>query len=235
FIYALTGIAISSTIMALLMIPAWFIIVRGLYQFSGWLKAAAHIITGIIYSFSWYFLYLWLFDLLVGREMLGANFTQNRGWIMFSTFTVYVITFAVIRTIESRKRLRIKERQTAELKELSRQQEIATLKAQLNPHFLFNTLNSINASVTKDPEGTREMISKLSDILRYSLESFEKEQVSLSEELNFVKTYLALEKHRLGSRLKIEFNIDNNLQNVPIPPMIFQPLVENAVKHGIAP
>jgi LytS/YehU family sensor histidine kinase len=182
----------------------------------------------------WYYLYITLFDFLIGREALGESFTENLGWILFSTFTIYMITFAVIHTIESLKKLRLKEKQTAELKGLSRQQEIATLKAQLNPHFLFNTLNSINATVTKDPGATRQMIAKLSEMLRYSLDSFEKEQVSIAEELHFVKTYLDLEQRRLGDRLKVDIDMDEKIKDLPVPPMILQPLVENAVKHGIA-
>jgi sensor histidine kinase YesM len=138
FIYAFSGMAMSSTIMAVLMIPAWFLIVRGMHPYNGWIKAVAHLITGTIYTFSWYYLYLWIFDLTVGRQLLDESFTQNSQWILFTTFMVYVITFAVIHTIESLKQLRLKEKQAAELKELSRQQEISTLKAQLNPHFLFN-------------------------------------------------------------------------------------------------
>lgn len=229
------GMGLSNALMGVLMIPSWYLIVRGLYHKSGWIKAGAHIAVGLAFTIIWYFSYLALFDWVFGRELLGDQFIDNRGWIMFSTFIIYLIAFAIIHTIESSKRLRVKKQQAAELKEASRQQEIATLKAQLNPHFLFNTLNSINATVTKDPEQTREMIAKLSDMLRYSLDSFEKEEVSLSDELNFVKTYLSLEKRRLGERLNVELAIDDDTKNIPIPPMIVQPLVENAVKHGIAP
>lgn len=232
---AIFGMALSTGLLGLLMLPSWFLIVRGLHQKSWWIKAGMHLTVGLVITVAWFYSYLGLFDLFFGRELLGARFTENRGWIMLSTFMIYLIVFAIIHTIESLKQLRNKEKQTAELKEASRQQEIATLKAQLNPHFLFNTLNSINATVTKDPEQTREMISKLSEMLRYSLDSFEKEEVSLSEELNFVKTYLSLEKTRLGDRLNIDLAIKDDIENIPVPPMILQPLAENAVKHGVAP
>lgn len=232
---AVFSMGLSNTLLGLLMLPSWFVIVRGLHQKSWWIKAGTHLAAGLVVTFAWYYLYLGLFDLIFGRELLGERFTENRGWIMLSTFMIYLIVFAIIHTIESLKQLHNKEKQTAELKEASRQQEIATLKAQLNPHFLFNTLNSINATVTKDPEQTREMIAKLSEMLRYSLDSFEKEEVNLSEELNFVKTYLTLEKTRLNDRLKIDLAIKDDIKNIPVPPMILQPLVENAVKHGVAP
>lgn len=232
---AVIGMGLSSLIMVVLMIPAWILIVRELHYTRGWIKLFAHLAAGIIYTFAWYYLYLFMFDLLFGRELLGPGFTQNSGWIMFSTFTIYVITFSVIHAIESRKELQLKEKQAKELKKLSRKQEIAVLKAQLNPHFLFNTLNSINAAVTSDPQETRSMIAKLSEMLRYSLDSSEKEYVTLAEELQFVKRYLDLEQRRLGNRLNVQYQVDETVLDLRIPPMILQPLAENAVKHGIAP
>jgi two-component system, LytTR family, sensor kinase len=122
-----------------------------------------------------------------------------------------------------------------ELKELAYQSEIKALKAQIEPHFLFNTLNSISASVPPELEKTRVLISKLADTFRYALHASERPVVSLEEELLFIKTWLELEKHRFGNRLQIEFSVDNPVLSTPIPPMLLQPLVENAIKHGISP
>jgi two-component system, LytTR family, sensor kinase len=109
------------------------------------------------------------------------------------------------------------------------------LKAQIQPHFLFNTLNSISASVPKEMEHTREMIAKLADTFRYSLQASEQEWISLEEELDFTKTTLDLEKERLKKRLTVVYNIDESLLGIKIPPMLLQPITENAIKHGIAP
>jgi sensor histidine kinase YesM len=235
FIFSLFGTILSTLIMLIYMVGIWFVLVRELYQANWIIKLILHGITSIAFTVAWYYSYLYLFDFLFGIERLGGEFQTNQAWIMFSTFIEYVLVFTVVHIIESLKQLRIKEKQAAELKELSRKQEIATLKAQLNPHFLFNTLNSINAAVMQQPEEAQEMIARLSEMLRYSLDSFEKEYVPLTDEINFVKTYLDLEKTRLGDRLEMEFNIDDQLKQVSIPPMICQPLVENAVKHGISP
>jgi LytS/YehU family sensor histidine kinase len=113
--------------------------------------------------------------------------------------------------------------------------ELTVLKGQLNPHFLFNTLNSINALVSSNPEGARHVLAQLAEVLRYSLDSDRKPMVALAEELHFVETYLDIEKARYERRLQVKMEIDNSARPLLVPPMILQPLVENAVKHGIAP
>nr|NIV10025.1 hypothetical protein [Fodinibius sp.] len=227
---------LSTSIKVLLLFGSWFLIIRELYKSSGWIKLVAHLFVGIAFAWGWYYSYLWIFDLLFGLEFLeGGGFLEEKVWIMSSAYFEYAITFSVIHIMDSMKKLRLREQQAAELRELSNRQQIDNLKAQLNPHFLFNTLNSINAMVSKDVDQTRDMITGLSDMLRYSIRSFEKDRVALSEELEFVRQYLELEKHRYGDRLQYSLSVDDDLSNVEIPPMIIQPIVENAVKHGIAP
>jgi len=238
FINVFKGEAMGTTLMVIYMVPVWYGVVRELHFIKGWIKLLLHLILGVTLSVVWYYSYLGAFDLFFGLERLGEGleaFKDNKYWIILTTFMIYAITFAVIHIIQSVKQLREVEKRSAELKEHSRNLEFANLKAQLNPHFLFNTLNSISATVTKDPEGTRQMIAKLSEMLRYSLDSFEKRQVSFADELKFVRTYLDLEQRRFGDRLKVHFDIDRGIRDLPVPPMILQPLVENAVKHGIAP
>lgn len=233
---AFLGSALSTSIKVLLLFGSWYLIVRKCYKCSGWVKLILHIFGGITFVVIWYYSYLFLFDLFIGIEYLaGGGFIENRIWVMFSVCFDYGIVFSIIHVIDSVKKLRERERQAAKLQELSNKQQIANLKAQLNPHFLFNTLNSINAMVSKDVDQTRDMITGLSDMLRYSIRSFEKDRVALSEELEFVRQYLELEKHRYGDRLQYSIILDEDLSNVEIPPMIIQPIVENAVKHGIAP
>ncbi|WP_445665637.1 sensor histidine kinase [Fodinibius sp. AD559] len=235
-IAAFINSALSASIKVLLLFGSWYLIIREMYKFSGWIKLAAHVFAGVIFAVGWYYSYLWIFDLLFGLEFLeGGGFLEEKTWIMSSAYFEYAITFSVIHIMDSMKKLRLRKQQAAELRELSTRQQIANLKAQLNPHFLFNTLNSINAMVSKDVGQTRDMITGLSDMLRYSIRSFEKDRVALSEELEFVRQYLELEKHRYGDRLQYAIAIDEDLSNVEIPPMIIQPIVENAVKHGIAP
>ena len=108
------------------------------------------------------------------------------------------------------------------------------LKSQINPHFIFNALNSIRALVDEEPSKSKRAINHLSNILRSSLVLDKKRLTSLKEELDTTKDYLALESIRFEERLQTEFNIEPETENVPVPPMMLQTLVENGIKHGIS-
>ena len=112
--------------------------------------------------------------------------------------------------------------------------EAKILRAQLNPHFMFNSLNSIRALITEDPAKAQASLTQLSNLLRNSLLSDRQKTVSLNEELKTVQDYLSLEKIRYEDRLSIQTNISPDTLNVQVPPMMVQTLVENAVKHGIS-
>ena len=112
--------------------------------------------------------------------------------------------------------------------------ELKTLKSQLNPHFMFNALNSIRALIGVDPENAKVAVTKLSNLLRYSLKMERIESVTLQEEIQTVSDYLALEKMRFEERLKYEINIDPATSKIEIPPMMIQTLAENGIKHGIS-
>lgn len=117
---------------------------------------------------------------------------------------------------------------------LAREAELKALKAQINPHFLFNSLNSISALTAADPARARDMCLKLSDFLRTTLRMGEQQNIALGEELKLARTYLEVEQVRFGRRLRIEEDIDPAATRCIVPALIVQPLVENAVKHGIA-
>ncbi|MEO7307194.1 MAG: histidine kinase [Ferruginibacter sp.] len=112
--------------------------------------------------------------------------------------------------------------------------ELKTIKSHINPHFIFNSLNSIRALVDENPKRARRAITELSNILRSSMQAEKSETVTLERELDIVKDYLALEQMRFEERLKIEFDIDEDTLQLPVPPMMLQTLVENAIKHGIS-
>jgi two-component system, LytTR family, sensor histidine kinase AlgZ len=116
----------------------------------------------------------------------------------------------------------------------ARDAELRALKAQVNPHFLFNSLNSIAALAVKDPPQAREMCILLSDFLRRTLGLGERESISWAEEIQLVSAYLDIERIRFGTRLHVEMQIDGACGECQVPPLLLQPLVENAVKHGIA-
>ena len=123
--------------------------------------------------------------------------------------------------------------QETELKGLVRDAELSMLKSQINPHFLFNSLNSISSLTLNKPDQAREMIVKLSDFFRYSLGKSDKELTSLNSELKNIELYLDIEKIRFGERLNYIKKVNKDCEDLLIPNMILQPLFENAVKHGV--
>ncbi len=116
----------------------------------------------------------------------------------------------------------------------TRDAELRALKSQINPHFLFNCLNSISALTSTDPGRAREMCVLLSDFLRKTLGLGERESISWREELELARTYLEVERVRFGARLQVEMQVDDACSECQVPPLVLQPLIENAIKHGIA-
>ena len=126
-----------------------------------------------------------------------------------------------------------KVKQEASLKTLIKEVELNALKNQINPHFLFNSLNSVSSLTITSPTKAQEMIIKLSEYLRYSLSNEEQQITTLKTELDNTKLYLEIEKIRFGERLNFQLNINKTALEANIPAMILQPLFENAIKHGV--
>jgi LytS/YehU family sensor histidine kinase len=114
------------------------------------------------------------------------------------------------------------------------QAELRALQSQINPHFLFNALNTLYGSIPREAPEARRMVLNLAEIFRYFLQS-ERTYVPLSQEMQIVRSYLEVEQLRLGDRLRVELEVDDATLDVPVPVLSVQPLVENAIKHGIAP
>ncbi|HEV2129507.1 MAG TPA: histidine kinase, partial [Longimicrobiaceae bacterium] len=113
--------------------------------------------------------------------------------------------------------------------------QLDVLKMQLHPHFLFNTLNAISALMHRDVPAADRMLARLGDLLRLSLEKAGTQEVTLRDELEFLEPYLEIEQTRFGDRLKVEWTIDSEALDAMVPHLILQPLVENSIRHGIAP
>ena len=131
-------------------------------------------------------------------------------------------------------RYRRSEVERAQLGAIVKEAELRALKSQVNPHFIFNSLNSLRALIDEDPARARQSVTQLANLLRYSLQSGQHETVPLEDELRIVNDYLALEQVRHEERLQLRLDVAPETLALPIPPMLLQTLVENAVKYGIA-
>jgi two-component system LytT family sensor kinase len=194
----------------------------------------AHVVAGIVV------LGIWVF---ISVAILNAVFSNKEGYIEFLNQTlvwramlgglIYLVLVLIYYLVTNSQKLQERSQQEERLKGLVRDAELNMLKAQINPHFLFNSLNSISSLTMSNPEEAREMIIRLSDFLRYSLKHRENEYVPLSEELGRMKDYLAIEKIRFREKLLYEFDVHEGCENFPVPTMIFQPLFENAIRHSV--
>jgi LytS/YehU family sensor histidine kinase len=147
---------------------------------------------------------------------------------------LYLLAAALHYVIDAFEVSRQAETEALRFQVLSREAELRALRAQIHPHFLFNSLNSISALVTAQPEEARRLCILLGDFLRRSLTLGTRDRVSLSEELSLAEDLLAIEKVRFGARLRYESRVEEAVRDWPVPPLVLQPLVENAVTHGIA-
>jgi two-component sensor histidine kinase len=152
-----------------------------------------------------------------------------------STIPIYWAIVCVTWVVSYYQQLRERQRRTLELEARLMQSNLQTLKAQLQPHFLFNTLNAIASLVRRKPDAAEEMIGSLSDFLRTTLDTAQQHEVPLRREIEFLDLYLGIQQARFGERLRILKEIDPAALDVTVPALILQPLVENSVRHGIEP
>jgi hypothetical protein len=148
------------------------------------------------------------------------------------TFMIAVWTVIYSYTLSARRAKRL-ESEALRFEILAKDAELRALQAQINPHFFFNSLNSVRALIYESPDAAAKMVDQLAALMRYTLSSGSKATVDLSDELEAVRAYLAIEKIRFEERLRAVFDIEPDLDNVQIPPMALQTLVENAVKYGV--
>lgn len=143
------------------------------------------------------------------------------GWSLLSWF------LHLVQEQDTRNRLK------NEAEKLHREAELFRIRQQLQPHFLFNSLNSISALIRSQPDEARKMIQKLSDFLRGTLKREDDKQVELHEEIRQLQLYLEIEKYRFGTRLEIALNQEAGVENTSLPPLLLQPIMENAIKFGL--
>ena len=170
------------------------------------------------------------------RNKKGAWVYENKSDLVGIYYTlmliaIWMLIYIVYHYVEKNRNDQLDR---LKLESTVKELELKTIKSHINPHFIFNSLNSIRALVDENPNRARRAITELSNILRSSMHAEKSETVPLEKELDIVKDYLALEQMRFEERLKIEFDIDEDTLQQQVPPMMLQTLVENAIKHGIS-
>lgn len=154
--------------------------------------------------------------------------------IATSALLIFLLVVAVHYLLIAAEARREAEQRAVELRLLAREAELRALKMQIDPHFLFNSLNTISALVTSRPKDARAMCIHLAGFLRRSLGLAERETVPLAEEVALLREYLDVERVRFGDRLTVQIHLDDGSETCTLPPLLLQPLVENAIRHGIA-
>jgi signal transduction histidine kinase len=171
-------------------------------------------------------------------EAVRTDFVENAlGWQFLSGLMLYGVIAGLAAALRARRRLREQEQAAARSEALRVRAELQALRAQLDPHFLFNTLHSLMALVRSESRAAEQALERFGDLLRYVLDVNRelRDEVPLADEWAFVRSYLALEQLRLGSRLRVADHVDPDLLDSLVPTFALQPLVENAIRHAIAP
>jgi len=238
------GRALRSTVLALVpgvvLAALTFRIGRRARWFDGkrGRQALLHVVFGLGYSALWNALVIAFFTAERWVTTSSARFNvrpEFLGWSMFTGLLLYGSVAGVAFGLETSARLRDEKARSARAETLRVRAELAALRAQLNPHFLFNTLHTVLGLVRRDPALAEEALQDLGDVLRYSLRvQGGDDHVPLEEELKFVARYLAIERVRLGERLRVEEEVSPDALACRLPAFTLQPIVENAIRYAVA-
>jgi len=212
-------------------IPIWYVTSILMKNRTLKTRLLSHLIFLPTYVAASYFA-LKLVTIIFGWAMYYVGYRTI--WTLYIFMLFYVVQFSLIHAYSYFKKFRSEQKDKASLREAVLQSEIVALKSQLNPHFLHNLFNSINATIPPENERTRELIIQLSDLFRYQNYASQNDFVTIKEEIDFIESYLELMKIRLKERLTYSFDVPGKLYNTKIAPMLLQPLIENAVNHGIS-
>ena len=219
-------------------LPVWYLCRSFPLQSSGLFRIAAVISVAAVISAS-----LWMFvgsgwALLLARSFRFAGtdelFRRSYPVLFAAGALLFVLAAFAGYLLVAAEASRTAERKVLEMKILAQEAELRALRAQIHPHFLFNSLNSVVSLIGSDAAEARRMSLLLADFLRSSLKAASMGSIPLAEELALLGNFLEIERIRFGSRLQVRLDVDEESRSCPIPPLLLQPLIENAVNHGIA-
>jgi signal transduction histidine kinase len=201
-------------------------------------RVAAHLVASVIFTQIYFYIFTAMRAAMAIVPWSSLRFSQmvsfaNLGWFLWS-WLICVLIIGALQSYRYYERYMSSELRLERLEHSFAEARLNSLRMQLDPHFLFNALNTISSHVERDPKLTRRMIEHLGDLLRLSLESKDKQEVPLAEELAFLEHYLAIQKIRFGDQLKLENQIAPEVRFALVPSLFIQPLVENAIRHGVS-
>jgi sensor histidine kinase YesM len=182
--------------------------------------------------FSWFSFFLLVQMIKVSQEYAAFLSSTGiiKGFYFFLMFQFWAVLLVFAGKLEDQRKIREME---ANSLQLAKEAEMYYLRQQLQPHFLFNSLNSINALIVSKPEEAREMVLNLAEFLRGSIRKDGNKWISVLEEIEQLELFLSIEKVRFGDRLTVAMNLDKEVEGLKIPQLMVQPLLENAIKHGL--
>lgn len=195
-----------------------------------WLLLILPVVLSLVGALFHRYALQWLFSEELGYKAILKNHFYLR-WMILAIVEIMVTLLAIV--VSKLEQQEESQKRELHILELSKEAELTQIRQQLQPHFLFNSLNSINALVVSQPQKAREMVLQLSDFLRGTIRKNHQEWISLEEELDYLKMYLDIEKVRFGHRLQVEFEVSDEALKMKLPQLLIQPLLENAIKHGL--
>jgi signal transduction histidine kinase len=228
----LLGFALADWYVWALLAPAIFWLTRR-FSFTRrpWLAMAVHLPATLVFLVVRMELRVLVGQLIPAVRMGPAGIMTSMALQVFVYWTIVAVALA----LQYQRMYREEQVAAVGLKTQLARAELGLLKMQLQPHFLFNTLNAISEQVHADPEAAERMITHLSELLRHTIRSGETQEISLGEELALLERYLVIQRARFAGRLEVTLDVDAGAMEAFVPNLVLQPLVENAIRHGIAP
>ncbi len=229
-------VAVSDSCIYTILIIAGFVLLENIFGY--YLPTKGNVILAFIFPVA-----LAIFVLFAGDYILQFSFKKEIAYLEFTDQIFLVRGFIILILFSSctlllnfygrlEEQAEVLEREN-KMRQMAKEAELFHLRQQLQPHFLFNSLNSISALVKGQPDKAREMVLQLSDFLRATIRKDEKKWIGVEEEISFLNLFLEIEKVRFGHRLKVHFTIDDNVNKLKLPQLLIQPLLENSVKHSL--
>ena len=235
FGYAFADTTIFSLLFAVFIIPLWYPVQFNRWERETWrFNLAAHFSLACVVIVGWLLTGYGLCILIsIGSAVYRHYLNVSLWWKALAGILFYAVAVLVYYLYVYVEQLNEKAANEIRLNRLLRDGELNLLKSQINPHFLFNSMNSVNSLIIKNPEQAQKMLVALSDYLRYAVLATNREYTYMADEMENIARYLSIEQLRFGDKLLYETDIDPSVLTAKIPAMLLQPLFENAIKHGV--